>query len=174
MSMAAKHPRTTRRSVVAVLGVLGVGSLVACSAPGGSAPVSSNTSPPSAVSTDIGTAPVTLKLYDGQGLKAIDDALIAAFTKKYPNVTITPHLRPGQRDDPESAAPAGFADASGPGARHLGHSGHEEQPPHQLGHDATGIRLGQNPPASQLAQFRAANGVAGARARSTRRPPASR
>ncbi len=40
------------------------------------------------VSTDIGSEKVEIKLWDGAGLKAIDDALIAAFQKKYPNVTI--------------------------------------------------------------------------------------
>ena len=40
------------------------------------------------------TGDVTLKLYDGQGLSTIDDALIAAFTEKYPNITIEPTYDP--------------------------------------------------------------------------------
>ncbi len=94
MPSADLFARTTRRSVVAALGVLSLGALVACGAPGGTSGGSSSEVVPTAVSTDIGTKPVTLKLYDGQGLKALDDALIAAFTKKYPSVTITPTYDP--------------------------------------------------------------------------------
>lgn len=49
--------------------------------------VGANQSEP--VSTDIASTKVTLKLYDGQGLKALDEALISAFHKKFPNITIT-------------------------------------------------------------------------------------
>ena len=42
------------------------------------------------MSTDIGDEEVELTLYDGAGLKAIDDALIAAFEEEYPNVTVRP------------------------------------------------------------------------------------
>lgn len=70
-------------------------TMAACGGPGpASNDVSSGDTAPSAVSTSIGSDPVTLKLYDGQGLKAIDDALIAAFTKQFPNVTITPTYDP--------------------------------------------------------------------------------
>jgi raffinose/stachyose/melibiose transport system substrate-binding protein len=62
-------------------------ALAACSGPGSSAPASSNTAPES-VSTSIGSAPVSLTLYDGAGLKKLDDALIAGFQQQYPNVTI--------------------------------------------------------------------------------------
>ena len=55
----------------------------------GSASSSGVSSAPVTAKTSIGTAPVTLKLYDGQGLKALDEALIAAFKQRHPNVTIT-------------------------------------------------------------------------------------
>ncbi|OZG60938.1 sugar ABC transporter substrate-binding protein [Bifidobacterium lemurum] len=42
-----------------------------------------------AVSTDLGDEQIELKLWDGAGLKAKDDALIEAFEAKYPNITIT-------------------------------------------------------------------------------------
>lgn len=41
-----------------------------------------------AVSTKIGSEKVEVTLWDGAGLKSYDDALIKAFEKKYPNVTI--------------------------------------------------------------------------------------
>lgn len=40
------------------------------------------------VSTDVSKEKVELKLWDGAGLKTFDDQLIAAFQKKYPNITI--------------------------------------------------------------------------------------
>ena len=46
------------------------------------------------VDTDLGTEPVELTLYDGAGLKKLDDALIAAFTELHPNVTITARYDP--------------------------------------------------------------------------------
>lgn len=55
-------------------------------APGGSAPDKPNSTPVTA--NTLGEDPVTLTLYDGQGLKTLDDALIAAFQDQHPNVTI--------------------------------------------------------------------------------------
>jgi ABC-type glycerol-3-phosphate transport system substrate-binding protein len=49
---------------------------------------------PAEVSTELGTAPIELTLYDGAGLKAVDEALIEAFTKVHPNVTITGRYDP--------------------------------------------------------------------------------
>ncbi len=45
-------------------------------------------------STEIGSDPIELVLYDGAGLKTIDDQLIAAFIAKYPNVSITTRFDP--------------------------------------------------------------------------------
>lgn len=73
-------------ALVAVLG------LAACSAPGsgsGAAPTEATS-----VSTDLGTEPVELTLYDGAGLKSIDEALIAAFTAEHPHITITTRFDP--------------------------------------------------------------------------------
>lgn len=66
--------------------------LAACAPPGAS--TGGTTSAPVDASTDIGTDPITLTLYDGAGLKSIDDALIAAFTQKHPNVTIETRFDP--------------------------------------------------------------------------------
>lgn len=55
-------------------------------------PGSSNTNSTASdepVSTDLGDETYELKLWDGAGLKAFDDQLIAAFEEKYPNITIT-------------------------------------------------------------------------------------
>lgn len=80
-----------RRTFIAFGAVGGLLALGACSPPGSSS--TESTSAPAAVSTDI-SEPVTITLYDGAGLKAIDDALIAAFTKKYPNVTVETRFDP--------------------------------------------------------------------------------
>lgn len=42
-----------------------------------------------AVSTDLGDGTYELTLWDGAGLKSLDDALIAGFQKLHPNITIT-------------------------------------------------------------------------------------
>jgi multiple sugar transport system substrate-binding protein/raffinose/stachyose/melibiose transport system substrate-binding protein len=68
--------------------------LAACSGPGSSAPDTSAAAAPESVSTSIGSAPVSLTLYDGQGLQKLDDALIAGFSKQYPSVTIKPTYDP--------------------------------------------------------------------------------
>ena len=94
MPTADLYSRSTRRSVVAAVGLLSLGAVVACSAPGGSSGVSSGEVVPSAVSTNVGSKPVTLKLYDGQGLKALDDALIAGFQRSTPT---SPSRRPTTR-----------------------------------------------------------------------------
>ena len=60
-------------------------SVAACG-PGSSSSTSNASSEP--VSTDLGNKNIELKLWDGAGLKTFDDQLIAAFQKKYPNVTI--------------------------------------------------------------------------------------
>jgi len=88
-----RHPRRVgglvgRSSSVAVV-VLAAAALVACSAPGSSAPETTAAAAPAAVSTSIGSEPIELTMYDGQGLKKLDEALIAGFEKQYPNVTIT-------------------------------------------------------------------------------------
>jgi len=69
--------------------VLAAAALAACSAPGSSAPETSAAAAPETVSTSIGSEPIELTMYDGQGLKKLDEALIAGFEKQYPNVTIT-------------------------------------------------------------------------------------
>ena len=78
----------SRRIVLMGVAVTAAGGLLAACAPGSSSSGTASAAP-TAVSTSLGTAPIALTLYDGQGLKSMDEALIAAFTKKYPNVTIT-------------------------------------------------------------------------------------
>lgn len=72
------------KATAAMLGVACVASLAACG-PGSSG---QNTSSAEAVSTDLGDTKYELTLWDGAGLKTYDDALIAAFEKKNPNITI--------------------------------------------------------------------------------------
>jgi ABC-type glycerol-3-phosphate transport system substrate-binding protein len=67
--------------------------LVACSAPG-SGSAAGLSALPGAVSTDTANLSGTLVLYDGAGLKPVDDALAAAFTKKYPKIKITGRYDP--------------------------------------------------------------------------------
>ena len=60
-------------------------SVAACG-PGSSSKAEVKSEP---VSTDLGDEKIELKLWDGAGLKDLDDQLIAAFQKQYKNVTIT-------------------------------------------------------------------------------------
>ncbi len=81
------------------LRVLGVGAcalfaLAACAPPGSGSQPAASEAAPAEVSTDLGEEPVELTLYDGAGLKAKDEALIAAFEEKHPNVTITGRYDP--------------------------------------------------------------------------------
>lgn len=83
---------TTRRSILALSLVGSLAGLAACAAPGSS--TQPTTTAPTAVSTNVGTEPVTITLYDGAGLKTVDDALIAAFNEKYPNITVETRFDP--------------------------------------------------------------------------------
>ena len=67
-------------------------SLVACG-PGGSDKQAGSNEPDS-VSTDLGDKSYSLTLWDGAGLKTVDDALIKGFTKKYPKIKIKAHYDP--------------------------------------------------------------------------------
>jgi raffinose/stachyose/melibiose transport system substrate-binding protein len=98
------------RCAAIVVAVSSVGLSLAACAPGSSSSAASSGSQP--VSTSLGSKPIKLTLYDGAGLKAVDDALIAAFEKKYPNITITARYDP---DDVEATnAPRVLAAANPP------------------------------------------------------------
>lgn len=90
--------RTSRITRLGLGGVLaGVLALTACAPTGsgggtGSSGAGDGDAPE--VSTELGDEPIELVLYDGAGLKTIDDALIAAFQDKFPNVTITTRFDP--------------------------------------------------------------------------------
>lgn len=162
MQLAGTRSRRTRRRVlIGIVGTFAAAATAACSgpgpAPGGAA---TQAAAPTAVSTSLGSQPVSLKLYDGQGLKAVDDALIAAFTKKYPNVTITPTYDPDNvttQNQPRQLAAASPPDL----VRVISvTSGTKNNLLTNL--DAYAMAYGWDKmPASQLAQFRAQNGVAG-------------
>jgi raffinose/stachyose/melibiose transport system substrate-binding protein len=89
------RPSRRRAATIAVAATAALTSMLlsACSPPGSSGAGAGSSSTASA-STDLGTSSISLTLYDGAGLKTIDDALIAAFNKKYPNVTITTRFDP--------------------------------------------------------------------------------
>ncbi|GGG66052.1 ABC transporter substrate-binding protein [Sinomonas atrocyanea] len=93
MGLTRLRPARTRAAAapLAAAAALAATLLSACSPPGGS---SAAAAAPSTASTDLGSEPVTLTLYDGAGLKPIDDALIGAFTKQHPNVKITTRFDP--------------------------------------------------------------------------------
>jgi multiple sugar transport system substrate-binding protein/raffinose/stachyose/melibiose transport system substrate-binding protein len=162
MRFAASNHRPTRRTVIGALGALGVAGVAACSAPGpASTGGAAADSTPTVVSTSLGTEPITLKLYDGQGLKAVDDALIAAFTKKYPNITITPTYDPDNVTTQNQ--PRQIASATPPDLVRVISvtAGTRNNLLTNLDAYATAYGWDQMP-ASQLAQFRAEDGVAGA------------
>lgn len=148
------------RAATVVVALSCVSALTACSAPGASSRSTSSAASPTAVSTQAPSSAVTITLYDGQGLKAIDDALIAAFTKKYPTVTVKPTYDPDNvttQNQPRQLASATPPDlirvisvASGVKNNLLTNL------------DAYATAYGWDKlPASQLSQFRAKNGVAG-------------
>ena len=151
----------TRRAATGMLGLLTVAGVAACGAPGpASSGGSSAEQTPTAVSTSIGSSPVTLKLYDGQGLKAVDEALIAAFTKKFPNVTITPTYDPDNVTTQNQ--PRQLASATPPDLVRVISvtAGTKNSLLTNLDAYATAYAWDKLPP-SQLAQFRAKEGVAG-------------
>ncbi len=153
--------RTPRRVLVSTVAVAAAVVLAACSAPGGSASSSSSSSSSSGpVNTSGPAQAVTLKLYDGQGLKAVDDALIAAFAKKYPNITITPTYDPDNvttQNEPRQLASATPPDL----IRVISiTSGTKNNLLTNLDSYATAFGWDKLPK-SQLSQFRAENGVAG-------------
>ncbi|WP_416063248.1 hypothetical protein [Rhodococcus indonesiensis] len=86
-------PARWARRFAALAGAAVLPTVVAC-APPGSGNTATVPTDPGPVSIDLGTDPIELTLYDGAGLKKIDEALIAAFTERHPNVTITPRYDP--------------------------------------------------------------------------------
>lgn len=162
MNSANNSRRAVARTSVAALGLAAAVAMAACSGPGpsgGSGGGAANNTPMS-VNTSIGTNPVTLKLYDGQGLKAIDDALIAAFTKKYPSVTITPTYDPDNVTTQNQ--PRQLASATPPDLIRVISVTAGTKNNLLTNLDAYSKAYGWDKlPPSQLAQFRAQNGVAG-------------
>ena len=160
MHSSATRSRHARRVVTGVLGTLAVAGAAACSAPGPAASVAAADSTPTSVSTSIGSEPVSLTLYDGQGLKNVDDALIAAFTKKHPNVTITPTYDPDNVTTQNQ--PRQLASATPPDLVRVISVAAGTKNNLLTNLDAYATAYGWDTmPASQLAQFRAKDGVAG-------------
>ncbi|PXY86821.1 sugar ABC transporter substrate-binding protein [Bifidobacterium asteroides] len=77
---------------VALLATGMILSLAACGP--GSTGSSESSNEPSSVSTDLGSKSYELKLWDGAGLKTVDDALIKGFQSKYPNMHIKANYDP--------------------------------------------------------------------------------
>ena len=154
------HPVRSMRASVATAAVASAVALTACGAPGASSGAAPSAAAPSSVSTQAPTSPVTITLYDGQGLKGIDDALIAAFTKKYPTITVEPTYDPDNvttQNQPRQLAAATPPDL----IRVISvSSGVKNNLLTDLDPYAKAYGWDQLP-ASQLAQFRADNGVAG-------------
>src|SRR5689334_3519955 len=85
-------PRAARAWIAAACAAVVL--LAAACAPPGSGNVRAASDAQVQVSTDLGSARIELTLYDGAGLKKLDDALIAAFTARHPNVSITARYDP--------------------------------------------------------------------------------
>lgn len=158
--MSVRSPRPARRRMLSGVAVLGAAALLAaCSSPGGSTSGAADANPTS-VSTQPPTSPVTLKLYDGQGLSKVDDALIKAFEAKYPSISIEPTYDPD--DVTTQNQPRQLAAANPPDLIRVISvtSGVKNDLLTDL--DAYADAYGWDElPASQLAQFRAKDGVAG-------------
>ncbi|WP_344222897.1 ABC transporter substrate-binding protein, partial [Lapillicoccus jejuensis] len=153
--------RTAARTGALLALALAAGTTAACSAPGPAANAPAADSTPTAVSTSLPTTPVTLKLYDGQGLKSVDDALIAAFTKQHPNVTITATYDPDNVTTQNQ--PRQLASSTPPDLVRVISVTAGTKNNLLTNLDAYATAYGWDElPASQLAQFRAKDGVAGA------------
>ncbi|PRB43460.1 ABC transporter substrate-binding protein [Arthrobacter sp. MYb23] len=168
--MTQNEFRTSRRRLltiaVAATAAFTSGALTACSPPGSDG-ANAGSSSPTTVSTEIGSVPISLTLYDGAGLKAIDDALIAAFRKKHPNVTITARFDP---DNVQSVnAPRVLSSDSPPDIARIGALG--ETVKSGLLTDLTpwaSAYQWEKLPAGQLAQYKSTpDGVRGAGAQYT-------
>lgn len=86
-----KIGKSVKTLIAGTMAVACLASVAACG-PGSSSSKSNAKSEP--VSTDVSKEKVELKLWDGAGLKTFDDQLIAAFQKKYPNITIKATYNP--------------------------------------------------------------------------------
>ncbi|MBT2597207.1 ABC transporter substrate-binding protein [Arthrobacter sp. ISL-72] len=153
-------PRPTRRLMLGAMLAVAAAATAACSGPGPAGGSTSSDAAPTSVSTSVGSEPVALKLYDGQGLKPIDDALIAAFTKKFPNVTITPTYDPDNVTTQNQ--PRQLASATPPDLVRVISVTAGAKNNLLTNLDAYAKAYGWDQmPASQLAQFRQKDGVAG-------------
>ena len=157
------HPRRVGGSAGRVgsiaVALVAAAALAACSGPGSSAPAPSAAAPES-VSTNVGSAPVSLTLYDGAGLKKLDDALIAGFQQQYPNTTIKATYDPD--DVTTQNQPRLLASDTPPDLARVISVSDGVKNGLLTNLDAYSAAYGWDKlPASQLTQFRVADGVAG-------------
>lgn len=159
MFVRSSSARSRRRTLAVAAVVGGAVLMAACSSPGSGGATTAETSPTS-VTTGAPTEPVTLKLYDGQGLSGIDDELIRAFEAKYPTVTVEPTYDP---DDVTSQnQPRQLASASPPDLIRVISMTAGTKNNLLTNLDAYADAYGWGDlPASQLSQFRVQDGVAG-------------
>lgn len=78
--------RLSRPQVLSLSVLTGTLVLTGCSGPGSE--IDSSATTPTDVSTDVAGSEVTLRMFDGAGLTALDEAQIAAFEEQNPNITI--------------------------------------------------------------------------------------
>ncbi len=151
--------RSTRRG--AAIGSLAAALLALAACGPGSSGGTRADSTPTSVSTKAPTEEVTLKLYDGQGLKSIDDGLIAAFRKKYPKITVTATYDPD--DVTTQNQPRQLASATPPDLIRVISVTAGVKNDLLTNLDAFDKAYGWSDdlPPAQLSQFRAENGVAG-------------
>lgn len=105
--------RNTTKVLMSMLAIAGIIIPLAACGPGSSNTNASKNTEPDSISTNIGTDKIELRLWDGAGLKTFDDQLIAAFQKKYPNVTIQATYDPdntSQQNGPRIIASADAPD----------------------------------------------------------------
>lgn len=150
-----RFAQTFRTIAAGALAVAASLSLVACG-PGSS---SSSASTQVKASKDLGSGKISLRLWDGAGLKDFDDQLIAAFEKKHPNITIKATYDPdntSQQNGPRIISAADTPDIARVTDINSAVRGH-----HLVNLDAYSKLYGWDLPSAQTEVYRVKNGKIG-------------
>lgn len=150
-----RYIKVIRRIAAGAIAIAASLSLVACG------PGSSNTSASTSVkaSKDLGTGKISLRLWDGAGLKDFDDQLIAAFQKKHPNITIKATYDPDNTS--QQNGPRIISAADTPDVARVTDINSAVRGNHLVNLDSYAKLYGWNLPSSQTEVYRVSKGKIG-------------